>query len=175
MYRPPSRRRKKKGDKGLNLVPILDAVFIFIFFLLTSSNFISIYEIVSNVPILSSKSPPPKKKPFYMTLKIYTRHMDIYLGTPNTLRKRFANKNDGTYDVDQLHQYLIGIKKRYLKEKSIIFEPIADIEYEALIKIMDSVQNFKNTDPNLYIKDKNGMDVKVKELFSDVIFGNIQT
>ena len=54
----PSSRRKKKPDEKLNLVPIMDSVFIFIFFLLMSAQFIHVMEIGSPVPILSAAEPP---------------------------------------------------------------------------------------------------------------------
>ena len=57
MLRAPSRRKRKEPVKRLNLIPILDAVFIFIFFLLMSANFIKIYEVQSDVPIVSTTPP----------------------------------------------------------------------------------------------------------------------
>jgi hypothetical protein len=40
---------KIKKPEKLNLVPILDSVFIFIFFLLMSAQFVDVYEIGSSV------------------------------------------------------------------------------------------------------------------------------
>ena len=48
MIRAPSGRKNKKKVKPLNLIPILDSVFIFIFFLLMSANFVEFFEIQSN-------------------------------------------------------------------------------------------------------------------------------
>ena len=63
------RRRMKKPPK-LNLIPILDAIFIFIFFLLMSAQFIDIYEIGSDAPITSTSSPENKKPPLNLTLEL---------------------------------------------------------------------------------------------------------
>ena len=43
--------RKLKKPEKLNLVPILDSVFIFIFFLLMSAQFVDVFEIGSSLPM----------------------------------------------------------------------------------------------------------------------------
>ena len=52
-YKLPSRRRRAKKGDGINLTPILDAVFIFIFFLILSAQFIKTFEINSDIPLVS--------------------------------------------------------------------------------------------------------------------------
>ena len=79
------------------------------------------------------------------------------------------------YDLPKLRTFLINLKAKHLSEKTIIFEPLIDISYEALVNIMDSVREIKKTDPTYYRKGKNGIDIKVKELFNNIIFGNIQS
>ncbi len=83
--------------------------------------------------------------------------------------------SENRYDLETLHTLLVSLKKRHLKEKSIILEPIVDLDYETVVKIMDSVRLFKNTDDEIYMKDKDGIEVKVKELFANIVFGNIQS
>lgn len=170
---PTSRRRKKKGE-GLNLVPILDSVFIFIFFLLMSTQFIRTTEIASDVPIVSNE-PPPKneKKPLALTLTINESELIVKAGVPSKIMKRFPKLNSGDYDIENLHNYLIDLKKGNMEEKSIIFEPIVDITYEEIVKIMDSVRMFRKTDESLFYRDKDGNDVKIEQLFDQIIFGNL--
>ncbi len=174
MYIPPSRRKNKKQVMKPNLIPILDAVFIFIFFLLMSASFIKIYEISSDVPIISS-APPPKKKPFNLSLTIGTKSILLRQGLPEKVVGVFKKDPEGEYDIASLRKKLIRIKKRYKSEKTIIFEPRVNISYEDLIKIMDAVRLFKRTDESLFMKDKDGVDFKIKELFSNIVFGNIQS
>ena len=173
-YKRPTSRRKIRKDEKLNLIPILDAVFIFIFFLLMSAQFIKIFEIGSDVPMISS-SPPPKeqKKPLALTLEIYKSQLSVKTGVPSRTVKTIKNITDKEYDLISLHDFLIQIKKNNLNEESIIFEPKTDLTYEEIIKIMDSVRMFKNTDEAVYKKDKDGIDIKVKMLFHKIIFGNI--
>lgn len=173
-YKTPTSRRKIKKDERLNLIPILDAVFIFIFFLLMSAQFIKIFEIGSDVPMISN-SPPPKeqKKPLALTLEIFKEQLTVKTGVPSITVKTIKNIADKEYDLLSLHDFLIQLKKNNLNEESIIFEPKIDLTYEEIIKIMDSVRMFKNTDEAVYKKDKDGIDIKVKMLFHKIIFGNI--
>lgn len=174
MLRPPTRRIKKRANEALNLVSILDAIFIFIFFLLMSAQFIKIYEISSDVPIISN-SPPPKedKKPLALTLIIENNQLVLASGVPQRTLKRFGKVNEEDYDTEALRDFLINLKKSNLQEKTIIFEPRIDLTYEALIKIMDSVRMFRKTDESIYYKDQDGNDVKVESLFEQIIFGNL--
>jgi biopolymer transport protein ExbD len=175
MYRVPSRKKKRHTASKINLIPILDAVFIFIFFLLTSANFIKIFEISSDVPIISEKQPPKnKKKPLALTLKIYPQAITLSTGVPSIVRYKIGKIN-GKYDLKKLHTTLINIKQRNKKENTVILEPIANLDYEELVTVMDSIRMLDKTDPSFYSKDKDGVDKKEESLFSNIIFGNIQT
>ena len=175
MYRAPSRRKTRVEVKKPNLIPILDAVFIFIFFLLMSASFIQIYEIQSDVPIINPGEPPKnQEKPLALTLRVLQDRLVIYTGVPSSARKSFTKTSDGEYDFISLREYLIGLKKRNLDERTIILEPRVNITYEEVIEIMDSVRMLKRTDPAIFQKDGEGLEVKVRELFDNIIFGNIQ-
>jgi biopolymer transport protein ExbD len=175
-YRKPTSRHKKKKEEGINLVPILDAVFILIFFLLMSAQFVKIYEIGSNVPIISNSEPPKdKKKPLALTLTISKRGFKLASGVPSRTIKSISKTDDGKYDLIALHDYLINIKKNNLSEEVIVFEPVVDLTYEDIVKIMDSVRMLKKTDDTLFKKDKDGIDVQIKTLFSKIMFGNLMS
>ncbi len=175
-YKTPTSRKGKRKQERLNLIPILDAVFIFIFFLLMSTQFIKIFEIGSDVPIISNTPPPKtKKKPLALTVSIKSNRLDIYSGVPSRKINSIRKSDDGNYDLEKLHSYLIEIKKKNISENTVILEPIVDVSYEEIIEIMDAVRMFRNTDESLYQKDKDGIDVKVKSLFSKIVFGNLMS
>lgn len=173
-YKRPTSRRKKNRDQKLNLIPILDAVFIFIFFLLMSAQFIKIFEIGSDIPMVSN-GPPPKdqKKPLALTLTIKKDKLTLSSGVPSRVVKTFGKVADNQYDLLALHDYLVQLKMQYTNENSIIFEPLIDLTYEEIVKIMDSVRLLNKTDDAIYKKDKDGVDVEVKTLFNKIVFGNI--
>ena len=178
MLRVPSRRKKKGPPGRVNLIPILDAIFIFIFFLLLSSSFLNIFEIQSPLPMASEADPPPskvKEKPLNLTLKITNSSLQIYTGLPGRLTKTFPKRPDNSFPLDELRVYLIDLKGQHLKEKTIIFEPKIDLRYEDLVNIMDTVRILKKTDPAFYLKGQDGIEERVNDLFSDIMFGNIQS
>ncbi|MFP5490346.1 MAG: ExbD/TolR family protein [Bacteriovoracia bacterium] len=170
----PSGRRKKRPQEKLNLVPIMDAVFIFIFFLLMSAQFLQIMEIGSDVPIISDAQPPkPDKDPLALQLKIEENTLTLMRGLQSQVVARYARKGDGSYDLEPLHQKLVEIKKTRVNEENIILQPEWDISYEEIIKIMDTVRLLNNTDDAIFKKGKDGIDEKVKTLFAKIIFGNL--
>lgn len=175
MHLPSSRRKKRKLQK-LNLAPILDATFIFIFFLLMSANFIKIFEIGSDVPMISDQEPPKNDRPpLALTLTIDESKISVLTGVPSKTVKTINRDGSGFYNLEELHSFLVSLKQNNPSEKMAIFEPVVDLTYEELIKIMDEVRILRNTDPSIYRKDKAGIDVKVPELFDNIVFGNIQS
>lgn len=182
-YKKPTSRKTRKDQEKLNLIPILDAVFIFIFFLLMSTQFVKIFEISSDIPIISNKEPPKKNqdKILGLTLKI---HKNSIIVSDNSSRKLITVKKnaDTGYDIDKLHEELVKLKQKHITSKvkyvdpdSIILEPIVDVEYDIIVKVMDAVRKFRNTDDALFRKDKDGIDVQLKFLFNNIIFGNISS
>lgn len=117
----------------LNLIPIMDAVFIFIFYLLMSAQFIDIYEIGSDIA-RSAASVPDKKKPLNLTLKISPNHIDIMTGVPGSIYKTV--KNEGT----ELSNVLGHLKTTHPEEKTAIIIPSSDLKYKDLVIALDQVR-----------------------------------
>jgi biopolymer transport protein ExbD len=169
----PSSRAKKRTPPKLNLNSVLDGVFIIIFFLLMSVNFIHIYEINSDVPILSSAPPPKDEKiPLSLTLKIEESGITILTGAQPQVYKKITVTEDGNHDLILLHDALVEIKKKHPLEETAILEPIQDLTYEELVKIIDSVILLKETDDMITTKNSDGLEVTVKKLFPQIIFSN---
>ncbi len=175
MLRIPSRKRFKKTVEKPNLTPILDATFIFIFFLLITASFVKIFEIPSDVPLISTKEPPENKKPLALTVKILEDAIQVFTGVPASMVKSFGKTGEGEYDLLGLHDFLISLKQKHVNERSAIIEPLIDIEYIKIIKIMDAMRVLKKTDPAIFAKDKDNVDTKLEVLFDSIIFGNIQS
>lgn len=176
MLKVPTSRKRKKGEEKLNLVPIMDSVFIFIFFLLMSASFLKIYEIGSPIPIISEKEPPPQKKqPLALALTLETNQIILSRGVPSKEITRFKRQPDGQFDYEAIHATLIDLKKRYLDEDSITLEPVGDLTYEEIVKVMDSVRMLKKTDETIMKTNKEGIDEPLKALFDKIIFSNLMS
>lgn len=176
MLRVPTSRKRKRPEEKLNLVPIMDSVFIFIFFLLMSASFLKIYEIGSPIPIISDKEPPPPDKdPLALALTLDTNELILSRGVPQKEIQRFKRLPDGTFDYEAIHGTLIEIKKKNVNEDSIIFEPIGDVTYEEIVKVMDAVRMLKKTDDTIMKPNKEGIDEPLKNLFDKIIFSNLMS
>ena len=75
----------------------------------------------------------------------------------------------------EIHQFLVGVKKSHVNENTLIFEPSNELTYEEIVKIMDAVRMLNKTDEAIYKKNKDGIDEKVKELFSKIVFSNLMS
>jgi len=176
MLKVPTSRKKRKPEEKLNLVPIMDSVFIFIFFLLMSASFLKIYEIASDVPIVSDSEPPKDQKdPLALTLIIESNQILLNRGIPSKTVQKFERGQDGQFNLEGLHTILVDLKKQHLDEDSIIFEPVGDVSYEEIVKIMDEVRVLKKTDEAIFKTNKEGIDEKIKNLFSKIIFSNLMS
>lgn len=176
MLRVPTSRKRKKPEEKLNLVPIMDSVFIFIFFLLMSASFLKIYEIGSDVPIISDAEPPKDQKdPLALTLEIDNDSITLSRGLPSRAVRTFRRGPDGEFNYEELHGVLVGIKKQHVDEETIIFEPKGDLTYEEIVKIMDAVRMLNRTDEAIFKTNKDGIDEKINTLFSKIIFSNLMS
>lgn len=176
MLKVPTSRKRKKPEEKLNLVPIMDSIFIFIFFLLMSASFLKIYEIGSPIPIVSDQEPPKDDKPpLALMMVINSNEIILSSGVPSRQIKKFARQPDGQFNYDDIHTTLIDIKKQNVQEDSIIFEPVGDLTYEEIVKIMDAVRMLNKTDEAIFKPNKEGIDEKIKNLFDRIIFSNLMS
>jgi biopolymer transport protein ExbD len=101
MLKVPTSRKRKKADVKLNLVPIMDSIFIFIFFLLMSASFLKIYEIGSPIPIISDQEQPKnQKEPLALTMVLDTNEIRLSSGVPSRLITKFSRQADGQFNYD---------------------------------------------------------------------------
>ncbi len=169
----PGKYRKKHTIEKINLTSVMDAVFIFIFFLLMSANFTKVFELASDVPIASREQ--PKDKPLGLTMKIEADSVQVFSGIPSRFMRSFGRLPDGSYDLVNLKLFMIELKKKYPQENTVLVEPVVDLTYEELVKVIDAARILEKTDEALFVKDKDGVDVKLKRIFNNVIFTNIQS
>ena len=93
--------RKIKKPEKLNLVPILDSVFIFIFFLLMSAQFVDVYEIGSSVPMTKeAKVDRDDKDPLNLTLEVNKSQIIIKTGLKKPVSRTFTSEQK-----DEIRKY----------------------------------------------------------------------
>ena len=145
------RRLRKERDNSPNLIPVMDVTFLFIFFLLMSAQFLEVSQIVSDAPTIKTTQEQSDEKPLNLTLIIEKDTLTVLKGLEGTTVKRLA-RNKEFSELSDLHATLIDIKTGAPNERSIIVRPSAEIPYEDVIRILDSVREVKpKTDEKLLI------------------------
>jgi biopolymer transport protein ExbD len=175
MIKRPTRNKKRAGAKPPNLTSIMDATFIFIFFLLMTADFVHLHEIQSAVPIISDEEPVNDKNPLTLTIRIQEKSIEVLTGINGNLQKRFERNPEGTTDFSAFHQFMVDLKKQHPKEDVAILEPSIDVEYTELVQIMDSIRTLRKTDESIYSKTKEGRDEKIEHLFRKIFFSNLRS
>lgn len=149
----------------LNLIPILDAIFIFIFFLLMSAQFLDIFEIGTDAPIsMSSEQVKSKKEPLNLILDIKDKKIYVKTGLDENTVKVFSEEK-----LEDLNMFLVQLKRKNLTESSVILRPSATYKYQKIVKIIDTVKGIKKKGQYIEIT-KNGDKKLSQVLFDQVIF-----
>ncbi|HLE10963.1 MAG: hypothetical protein A2504_09060 [Bdellovibrionales bacterium RIFOXYD12_FULL_39_22] len=166
-------QRKNKPVDRLNLTSVLDAIFIFIFFLLLSAQFISIFELESEAPAVTTLTNEKKdeKKPLNLTLEILPTHIIVKTGMEGVVSMTVAK--DKEYDLPRLNDFLRELKKNNSTESTVIFKPEATIPYDDIIKIIDMVSEIPRSQGTISILDKNGAPIQTRILFNKVVFDTV--
>ena len=128
--------RKLKRPEKLNLVPILDSVFIFIFFLLMSAQFVDVYEIGSSLPMIKDSFEQNKEKdPLNLTLEITKEQVVIKTGL-----KKISSKTFSTDQKAEIKEYLTELKRMNPSENTMILRSHPRVPFQKLIAVIDSTQ-----------------------------------
>jgi biopolymer transport protein ExbD len=144
---------KMKKPEKLNLVPILDSVFIFIFFLLMSAQFVDVYEIGSSVPMMKeAKNEKQEKDPLNLTLEVSKTQIVVKTGLRSPRSRTFASEQK-----KEIRDYLTELKRQHPKENTMILKADPKISFQNLVTVIDSTQKEKGSK---------------EELFSQIVFDN---
>lgn len=189
LRRPSSQRRSRaKDDLELPLVPILDTFVTLIAFLLMATSLLAVTLIDTPVPVVSATPPETKQKPLSLTVKIELDRFE--LSSPfGRIKQQRIDRTGEDQDFIRLHDALLVVKNQYPHEKQIVLMPGPTVEYDDIVKVMDSARKIGEGDTPLYVKeavkDESGEEIRdengniaqedrvVTDLFPEVVFGNI--
>lgn len=144
--------RKIKKIEKLNLVPILDSVFIFIFFLLMSAQFVDVYEIGSSLPMTQEIEDKKDKDPLNLTLEVSKDEVVVKTGIKNPRSRSFAGAQG-----PELTNYLRELKASNPKENTMIVKADPKISFQSLITFIDTTQ---------------GDRLNKEKIFEQIVFDN---
>jgi biopolymer transport protein ExbD len=139
-------RHELKKPPKINLIPIMDAVFIFIFFLLMSAQFIDVFEIGSSVPMVREVTNDKiEKDPLNLVLEITSSEVIVRKGKDGLKVKSF---NDSQWN--ELRALLISLKKNHPKEKVAMLRPQGKVAFHRLVKVIDHAKDDPATKTKLF-------------------------
>ena len=145
--------RKLKKIEKLNLVPILDSVFIFIFFLLMSAQFVDVYEIGSSLPMTQEiEDKKEEKDPLMLTLEVSKEQVVVKTGLRNVRSRSFASTQ-----APELTNYLRELKASNPKENTMIVKADPKISFQYLVTFIDNTQGDRE---------------KKEKIFEQIVFDN---
>ncbi len=162
-----NRKKEVPQLERLNIVPIMDAVFIFIFFLLFSAQFVKIFEIETEAPIVSEVPQDQKldDEPLNLVIKVWDHKIELCTGVDHEVRETYF-KNDDNYKA-KMKKELIKLRLSYPKEDQAIIAPAPKIKYEEIIRLIDVVQSIpKGKVLNVIVKEK---EKKLKKIFTQIV------
>ena len=135
-------KKKSQKVKRLNVVPILDAVFIFIFYLVLSAKFIKFSEINAKKPVIEevdSGTSQDSLKSKNFRIKLYEEKIIVTEGLKQNM---LTLKDWSDQSLKELGSYLVKLKRDNPREKSVIIQPHKKLDYSKIVKIIDIVQQY---------------------------------
>ena len=145
-------RRPKKEPPELNITTFLNLMVVLVPFLLITAVFSRIAVLELSLPVGSTSSSDDVDK---ITIEVVVRERSLELSDGRQVLKtlpllsnvQLAIDDDGTqdtsklYDIKSLTDYLLRLKSKYPDKTDAIVLMEENIEYRALIRIMDSVRS----------------------------------
>lgn len=130
---------KKIEIPKINVVPILDAVFIFIFFLLMNTQIGEFFQIATSKPIVKSvtASQMEELKGKFFKIKVSDTKILFTEGAKENVIKEFDWTPEG---LTALHEFAVQMREKNPKEKSIVIKSKENIKYKEIVKVADAVQ-----------------------------------
>lgn len=162
-------RRKKEHPEleRLNIVPIMDAVFIFIFFLLFSAQFVKIFEIETEAPIVSEVPQDVKleDEPLNLIVRIFQDRLEILTGVDKNKYGTYFKDNEN-YKAEMKNE-LVKLRLSYPKDDQAIIVPEPNIEYDQIIQAIDIVQTIpEGEELSVIVKEKEKV---LKKIFTQIV------
>jgi len=161
------KNRELPKHEKLNLIPIMDAIFIFIFFLLFSAQFIKIFEIESDAPMVSEVPDNQKKDkdPLNLTVKVLNSTVELRIGTDQRVHAVFT-KSSKAY-AERMKNSVLKLRQTHPDDNYVIIAPLPAIKYEEIVEVIDIIQSLPEGE-SLTLKTKKGSQT-FKKIFSQIV------
>jgi biopolymer transport protein ExbD len=151
-----------RGRHEINVVPMVDMMLILVFFLIFSAVFTKTNILELNLPGADAAVPD---LPQGLNLEVIIRKSGIEIADRGTGLLKSLPITGETYDLKGVSDYLQLVKSKYPDKVDATILLEQDIEYDTLVKVMDTVRVFQVP----------GSQWAMAELFPDVSVGDAPT
>jgi biopolymer transport protein ExbD len=151
-----------RGRHEINVVPMVDMMLILIFFLIFSAVFTKTNILELNLPGADAAVPD---LPEGLNLEVIIRQNAIEVADRGTRVLKTVPRIGEVYDLKALSEYLQLVKSKYPDKTDATILLEQDIQYETLVRVMDTVRVFQVP----------GSNWDLAELFPDVSVGDAPT
>jgi biopolymer transport protein ExbD len=150
-----------RGRHDLNVVPMIDMMTILVVFLIFSAVFTRTNILELNLPAANAEVPDLPKG---LNLEVIVRKDRVEVADRGTGVLKSLPKTE-TYDYANLSQFLQLVKSKYPDTTSASILMEADISYDTMVQMMDTVRVFRAPSSG----------ISYGELFPDVSVGDAPT
>ena len=140
MYSVPSSRRKKKKFRPVSLIPVLDVVFILVFFLLASSQLLRIFEIGSDLPIFMVSTDKQEKEKFSLKAVVTANEVKLLNSQNKSILGQFSPNWEDPKSFEDLNMKVKAIKEQYPEKYRVLVESKLDVKYQYLVAVLDNLR-----------------------------------
>jgi biopolymer transport protein ExbD len=172
-----AKKKHTAHDFELNLTPIIDCFVTLICFLLLSSTYVALVGMEAKVPVAvpSSNVKTDNEPKFKLELNVKNNGVElISQGAGSANGKKFFPLVNKEHDFVAIHNELVRIKKERPKEFTIHFQPQVEMDFEKLVKFMDTTRNLTLQDGKILTSDeRNGSQVALDVLFPDFVIAGL--
>ncbi len=139
MLRPLRKFKKSNKMPKAELVPVLDAMFIMIFFILATAEFLKISEIGSDLPVMKlSMDENPDKKKLILKMQLYPNQIILMNEVDKT--ELFSGTMTDLNVFKLLNDKIKSIKTDFPQEERITVTSDPTIKYDTVVKALDAVR-----------------------------------
>ena len=155
------RWRKPKETPEMDITTFLNLMVVLVPFLLITAVFSRITILELNLPTSTGSNQPNQVK---LSIEVIVREKGLEIGNGRQVLARFPKIED-QYDLKQLSEHLLTIKKSYPDKTDAMVLMEADIEYDHLVHVMDAIRVIEITQEEELIPQKIA-------LFPDISIGD---
>ena len=139
------RKRDRDNEAAkIDLIPVLDAIFTMIFFLLFSAQFVKIYEMEGDAPMMSTvpQDVKLKKEPLNLIIDVSSDKIHLTTGVDHI---SFATYDRGSDEnLEKMRMDLLGLRSKYPDDDYVIVTSEPQIKYDEIVHILDYAQKLPN-------------------------------